>query len=217
MSGWTYSHSISFTYSDVWPECLNGICKTVLTQGNNLTIIVIISIPVTGKTDPRVTVPFYSTHTQNIQSKDLPCFKELTMHAHWKTVKTGSEKSLYLLPDLEEDVSFIETHAFRFFPDLIFSAVFKLEKANLYPFNEKQGKERSCYKHKPTKHKAAKIYRRKWRKLSRTWTFKSYSHKSYHLLPNPNTSCLHEDTWKTCGGRSKIPYIWYDFRYGIYG
>lgn len=115
-----------FTYFDIWPECLNGICKTVLTQGNSLTIIIIISIFVTGKTDPTVTVPLCVTHTQNIQSKDQPSFKQLTMCVHWKTLKTGSEKSPSILPDLEEEISFFETSAFRFWPDLISFEHFEL-------------------------------------------------------------------------------------------
>lgn len=75
----------------------------MLTQGNGLIIIIIISIPVTGTTDPRVTVPFYLTHKQNMQPKDRPCFKELTTYAWVKTVKMGSEKSLHIFPELEED------------------------------------------------------------------------------------------------------------------
>lgn len=68
------------TPSDVWPEWLNGICKPLLTQGNRLLSS---SFPLLlPETHPRVTVLFYLTHPQNIQSKDSPCFKELTMFAH---------------------------------------------------------------------------------------------------------------------------------------
>lgn len=89
-----FSQCLFLQILNVWPERLNGICKTVLTQGNSLIIIIIISIPVTGKTDPRVTAPFYLTHTQNIQPKDHPWFKEFATCAHWNTVKMSSEKLL---------------------------------------------------------------------------------------------------------------------------
>lgn len=44
--------------------------------------------------------------------------------------------------------SLIETPVCRLLPDLIFSEIFKTEKASFYLLSEAEGKERSYYMHK---------------------------------------------------------------------
>lgn len=75
-----------YTCYDVWLEHLSRIGKTVLTQGNSLIMIIIISIPATCKTDPGVTAPFYLTHIHKTFSQKTISVQE--------AVKKGSEKSL---------------------------------------------------------------------------------------------------------------------------